>query len=129
VLVAVHAWVPPGGDLAERRYPSPHLRKIWADAAIGRLEAALRAAWGSAPADVEFQPMVVRGETGRVLVEVADGADDLLVVGPVGAALLPASGTAMSLAIALGMLGVRCSQYRQRRWPAVARGHGRGAGS
>jgi len=128
VLVAVHAWVPPGGDLAERRYPSPYLRKIWADAAIGRLEAALRAAWGSAPADVEFQPMVVRGETGRVLVEVADGADDLLWV-PGSAAHLPASGTAMSLAIALGMLGVRCSQDRQRRWPAVARGHGRGAGS
>jgi nucleotide-binding universal stress UspA family protein len=77
----VHAWVPPPGDLAERRYPSPYLRKAWADAAADRLEAALETAWGSAPAGVEFQPMVVRGETGQVLVWVADGADDLLVVG------------------------------------------------
>jgi nucleotide-binding universal stress UspA family protein len=81
VLVAVHAWTPPGGELAERRYPSSFLRKVWADAAADRLETALETAWGSAPAEVELQPMVVRGETGTVLVRVADGDDDLLVVG------------------------------------------------
>ena len=80
-LVAVHAWVPPGGDLAERRCPSPYLRTMWAEEAAGRLERALLAAWGGVPADVECQPMVVRGETGAVLVTVADDPDDLLVVG------------------------------------------------
>jgi nucleotide-binding universal stress UspA family protein len=54
---------------------------MWADAAIGRLQAALQAAWSSAPADVEFRPIVVRGETGDVLVRLADDPDDLLVVG------------------------------------------------
>jgi nucleotide-binding universal stress UspA family protein len=33
VLVAVHAWVPPGGDLGERRCPDAGLRRIWTDAA------------------------------------------------------------------------------------------------
>jgi nucleotide-binding universal stress UspA family protein len=28
VLVAVHAWVPPGGDIAERRCPNPELRQL-----------------------------------------------------------------------------------------------------
>jgi nucleotide-binding universal stress UspA family protein len=27
VLVPVHAWIPPGGDLADRRFPSPELRR------------------------------------------------------------------------------------------------------
>jgi len=29
VLVPVIAWVPPGGDFAERSHPSPYLRRIW----------------------------------------------------------------------------------------------------
>jgi nucleotide-binding universal stress UspA family protein len=81
LLVAVHAWVPPGGELADRRYPSPYLRRMWADAAADRLEAALLSAWGGVPAEVEFQPMVVRGQAGHVLVELAESAGDLLVVG------------------------------------------------
>ena len=36
-LVAVHAWVPPGGDLAERRWSVPELRQVWQDAAWRRL--------------------------------------------------------------------------------------------
>ncbi len=43
-LLAVHAWIPPGGDIAERRCPSSHLRQIWAQAALDRLMAALDAA-------------------------------------------------------------------------------------
>jgi nucleotide-binding universal stress UspA family protein len=36
-LIAVHAWVPPGGELAERQHPSPYLQRIWQDAARERL--------------------------------------------------------------------------------------------
>ena len=80
-LLAVLAWVPPGGDLAERRTPSPYLRAIWQDAASQRLRDALESAWGGVPADLLVQRIVARGDTGRVLVDVADATDDLLVVG------------------------------------------------
>lgn len=80
-LLAVHAWVPPGGDLAERRCPSSHLRRAWQEAARSRLRRALEAAWGSVPADLHLQLITVRGDTGPALVDVADSADDLLVVG------------------------------------------------
>ena len=46
-VVAVQAWTPPGGDLAERRCPSPGLRRVWAEAAGERLEEAVRAAWAA----------------------------------------------------------------------------------
>ncbi len=39
-LVTVLAWIPPGGDIAERSHPSSYLRKVWAEAAAGRLAAA-----------------------------------------------------------------------------------------
>jgi nucleotide-binding universal stress UspA family protein len=80
-LIAVHAWVPPGGDLADRRFPSPYLRQLWTEAARERLDEALDAAWGTAaPAGLGVQAAVVRGEPGPVLVDVAR-EDDLLVVG------------------------------------------------
>ena len=69
LLVAPLAWVPPGGDLAERRYPSAVLRKAWADAARHRLAEAFGAACGGVPADLDVQLTVIRGETGPVLVE------------------------------------------------------------
>jgi nucleotide-binding universal stress UspA family protein len=80
-LLAVHAWVPPGGDVAERRVPSPDLRKAWAEAASTRLRGAIVAAWGGIPGDLDTQCLVVRGEPGVVLVDVAGSFDDLLVVG------------------------------------------------
>jgi nucleotide-binding universal stress UspA family protein len=80
-LLAAIAWIPPGGDLAERRSPSPALRRAWADAAADRLKAALDAAWGSVPPDLDLQLVVIRGETGPALVHLVDGRDDLLVVG------------------------------------------------
>ena len=67
-LVAVHAWVPPGGELADRRQPSAHLRKMWAQAARERLHAAFDAAWGGLPGDLPVQPVVVRSEPGPGLV-------------------------------------------------------------
>src|ERR1700690_574989 len=51
-LVAVIAWIPPGGDFAERSHPSPYLRRIWRDAAKQRLAAAFDAGPGGLPADV-----------------------------------------------------------------------------
>jgi len=80
-LLAVTAWVPPGGDLAERRHSSPYLRKIWRDAAWERLWAAFDAGLGGVPADLRVEPQVSRGETGPVLVDTADQPDDLLIIG------------------------------------------------
>jgi nucleotide-binding universal stress UspA family protein len=79
-IVAVQAWTPPGGDLAERRCPSPGLRRAWAEAARERLEEAVSAAWGGVPPGVDLSLVVIRGETGPALVGFADPGD-LLVVG------------------------------------------------
>jgi nucleotide-binding universal stress UspA family protein len=83
-LVPVIAWLPPGGDLAERRNPCPYLRKVWVDAAWQRLWDAFDAALGGVPADITVEPMVVRGETGPVLVDAAASAEDLLIIGTGG---------------------------------------------
>jgi nucleotide-binding universal stress UspA family protein len=91
-LVPVIAWVPPGGDLAERSHPSPYLRQIWREAARERLADAFDAGLGGLPDDVAVQAQIARGEPGPVLVDVSDGPDDLLVIGagrrsPIGRAL------------------------------------------
>ena len=80
-LVAVIDWVPPGGDFAERSHPSAHLRRIWREAARQRLTEAFDAGLGGLPGDLTVQPRIERGEPGPVLVDVADCADDLLVIG------------------------------------------------
>jgi nucleotide-binding universal stress UspA family protein len=91
-LVAVIAWVPPGGDFAERSHPSPYLRQIWRDAAKQRLADAFDAGLGGLPDDVTVLARIDRGEPGPVLVDVAGSPDDLLVIGtgrrsPIGRAL------------------------------------------
>ena len=80
-LVPVIAWVPPGGEIAERSHPSPYLRKIWHDAAFKRLCEAFDEGLGGVPDDLHVQARVERGETGPVLVDVADQPGDLLVIG------------------------------------------------
>jgi len=80
-LVPIIAWVPPGGDMAERRHSSPYLRKIWRDAAWERLRTAFDDGLGGFPADLRVEPHVERGETGPVLVDVANQLEDLLIVG------------------------------------------------
>src|SRR3984885_10574245 len=80
-LVPVIAWVPPGGDLAERRHSSPYLRKLWRDAAWERLRTAFDDGLGGLPADLQVEPHVERGETGPVLVDIASQREDLLVIG------------------------------------------------
>jgi nucleotide-binding universal stress UspA family protein len=80
-LLPVAAWVPPGGDVAERRNSSPYLRKMWRDDAWKRLWEAFDAGLGGVPQDVLVEPQVARGETGPVLVDTADQPDDLLIIG------------------------------------------------
>jgi nucleotide-binding universal stress UspA family protein len=80
-LIPILAWVPPGGEAAERRCPSGYLRHIWLEDAARRLHDALDAAFGGLPADVPTQPRVVRGETGLVLVRESGHPGDLLVIG------------------------------------------------
>jgi nucleotide-binding universal stress UspA family protein len=80
-LLPVIAWVPPGGDLAERRTSSPYLRKIWREAAWERLQAAFDDGLGGMPADLQVEPHVERGETGPVLVDTANQPEDLLIIG------------------------------------------------
>jgi nucleotide-binding universal stress UspA family protein len=80
-LIPVLAWVPPGGDLADRRRPSAYLRRIWVEDARQRLHDALDAALGGLPDDVATEPTVVRGEPGPALVREASHPGDLLVIG------------------------------------------------
>jgi nucleotide-binding universal stress UspA family protein len=80
-LIPVIAWVPPGGDLAERRQPVYSLRQIWRDAAQERLLDAFEQGLGGVPGDLTLEPVVVRGPAGPVLVNAASQPDDLLVVG------------------------------------------------
>ncbi len=81
-LVPVLAWLPPGGDFADRAHPSGYLRQVWRDAAWLRLWTAVNMAWGGiAPAGRPAEPRVLRGEPGEVLVAAACEPGDLLVVG------------------------------------------------
>jgi nucleotide-binding universal stress UspA family protein len=81
ILIPVLAWVPPGGDLADRRAPCGYLRRVWTEDACHRLQDALHAAWGEIPAGPSVEPLVERGEAGRILVSIACYPGDLLVVG------------------------------------------------
>ena len=80
-LIPVIAWTPPGGDLAERRHPSPYLRKIWRNAAWDRLWSAFDAGLGEVPEDITMQAAAVRGDAEPVLIDVATGQEDLLIIG------------------------------------------------
>jgi nucleotide-binding universal stress UspA family protein len=80
-LVAVLAWQPPGGDLADRSHPSPYLHTIWRAAAWQRFWKAVDLALGGVPGDVPFESDVVRGDPAAVLVEIASHPDDILVIG------------------------------------------------
>jgi nucleotide-binding universal stress UspA family protein len=91
-LVPVIAWLPPGGDLAERSHPSPYLRRVWQEAASKRLTDAFDEGLGGLPDGLLVRARVVRGDAGPVLVDLASQPGDLLVIGtgrrnPVGRAL------------------------------------------
>jgi nucleotide-binding universal stress UspA family protein len=80
-LLPVIAWIPPSGDVAERRHSSPYLRQIWREAAWEQLRGAFDNGLGGIPAGLRVEPHVERGQTGPVLVDVASQPDDLLVIG------------------------------------------------
>lgn len=80
-LMPVFAWIPPGGELADRRYPCPQLRVTWQQAARDRLEQAVALGIGGPPDDVEFVPEIACGDPGRVLTEIAGLPGDTLVIG------------------------------------------------
>jgi nucleotide-binding universal stress UspA family protein len=75
----LHGSRPPA--ISPRRCPAGQLRRVWADAARQRLKDALDAAWGGVPPDLDIRPVVIRGEPGPALVEIANSDADLLVVG------------------------------------------------
>ena len=83
-LLAVHAWVPVGGELAYKRGPCPVLLEIWEQDARDRLRTAFDEAFGGMPAGLEIRPVIVRFDPGPALVAIADRAGDLLVVGSAG---------------------------------------------
>lgn len=80
-LLAVLAWSPVGGELAYARAPCPLLLRLWEREAQQRMCDAFDEAFGGLPGDVATRRMVVRAPPGPALVELADGRDDLLVVG------------------------------------------------
>jgi nucleotide-binding universal stress UspA family protein len=81
-LVPVLAWLPPGGELADRRFPSRLLRQVWVDTAWLQMWTTLERAWGGiAPAGRPAEPRAVRGEPGQVLVTAASERGDWLVIG------------------------------------------------
>ncbi len=80
-LVPVLAWTPPGGQLADHRYPCAELRAAWKQAAWDRLWRAIDLAIGGPPDDLRFNPQVAQGEAGTVLTLLARDAGDVLVIG------------------------------------------------
>ncbi|WP_042411662.1 universal stress protein [Streptacidiphilus carbonis] len=80
-LVAVLAWIPPGGEVGYRAAPCPPLAQVWRECAHERLRTAFEQALGVLPTDLAIQPVVIRGPSGPALCETADRAEDLLVIG------------------------------------------------
>jgi nucleotide-binding universal stress UspA family protein len=80
-LIPLLAWIPPGGNLSERKDPCPELRQLWEDQAWQRLWDTLDTAFGGLPAGIRAQPAVLRGKPGKALTLVARQPGDLLVIG------------------------------------------------
>jgi nucleotide-binding universal stress UspA family protein len=81
-LWPVHAWEPPGGELAARRSPAAAVMvPEWERLARERLLGALRDVFGSTDCGLPGQALVARGAPGRALVQIAGREDDVIVVG------------------------------------------------
>lgn len=80
-LLAVLVWTPPGGEYGFRRAPCPPLLSACREAAVERLTTALAEAFPAGVAQLPLSGLAVRGEPGASLVAVADGPDDVLIVG------------------------------------------------
>ena len=55
ILIPLHAWVPPEGDVHERKHPCLELRQLWEDDAWQLLQDSLGTAFGGLPAGVRTQ--------------------------------------------------------------------------
>ncbi|HEV2639176.1 MAG TPA: universal stress protein [Actinocrinis sp.] len=132
LLVPVLAWLPPGGDLANRRYPVAALTAQWREVAERRLRAAFDDALGEMPTDIDVLTRVVKGAPGQVLIDAADRAGDLLVIGagrrgPLRHALhasvarqcLAKAGCTV-IAVPPNPLARDLSRARRAHWPAFA---------
>jgi nucleotide-binding universal stress UspA family protein len=111
ILIPLHTWVPPEGDLHERRHPCHELRQLWEQDAWQRLGEALDTAFGGLPAGVRAQPVVLRGKPGKVLTGVARQAGDLLIISVGRRRHCSGCGPAVSPAIAWPTPTARC-------WPS-----------
>jgi nucleotide-binding universal stress UspA family protein len=80
-LMPAYAWTPPGGDIADRRFPNYELREVWKKAARDRLWQAVELGIGGPPGELKFGPKVIRGEAGPALINLASQPGDLLVIG------------------------------------------------
>ena len=80
-LLPVLAWQPPGGEPPARLRQVPELEREWWRGAERRLDEAFTEGLGSVPLDLDCSPQIVRGPAGHALVDLADQADDLIVVG------------------------------------------------
>lgn len=80
-LVPAYAWTPPGGDIADRRFPNHELREVWKSAARDRLCQAVELGIGGPPGELKFGPRIIRGEAGPALIDLANQPGDLLVIG------------------------------------------------
>jgi nucleotide-binding universal stress UspA family protein len=81
MLIPLLAWVPPGGNLNERKDLCPELRQLWEDRAWQRLWDTLDTAFGGLPTGIVTEPVVLRGKPGKALTLVARQADDVVVIG------------------------------------------------
>lgn len=80
-LVAIHTWLPVGGEVGYHRDPCAPLVPVWRQQARNTLACAFIDAFGTTPADIDVELMVLRGEAGPTLVAAAYSSNDLLVVG------------------------------------------------
>jgi nucleotide-binding universal stress UspA family protein len=80
-LMPVLAWLPPDGDLADRRTPNEEVRRIWAQDAHQKLQDTLNLAWGTRPPTCRSGPWSGAATPGLVLAGAACRPGDLLLVG------------------------------------------------
>ncbi|MEU3827496.1 universal stress protein [Streptomyces sp. NPDC029080] len=80
VLVAVTAWSPYGGDIAERTLPCPELDACQKASARTMLD--ITCARARLPEGLSLERRVEKGLLGPVLAQLARGTHDLLVIGP-----------------------------------------------
>ena len=127
-LVPVLAWVPPGGDLAEHKYPDPELRGLWKQDAWQRLRGAIGTAFGGFPHGVRAWPLVLRGPVGPELVSLASQPATCWSSAPAAGERSPGHCAARSPVTAWPTPTAPCSPSRPPTWPstpatACAAGH------